>query len=1031
MYYQKSFRIYLQQILIFALLLFFVIPPICEAQREEIEQDHIKFYQSGSELDVSEVLGLSSMEKGTIMEVKIRYNMIRSYLEADWLYNEQVIGHSSMPKGLKKYIRFTYNRFLPGTISVRFTGPKGQIQVTRVSALVDKMGEKEEAVQYGENEVDKQKKYKLLSKLIKINPATKRKDYELASKVKKQLIIKIIERNLIDEKTIRSNISEKNAINILADRNTITMSGQIKSNQDGEIVTKNLKEAAGELVEVKYIKTKIHIFVPPVYTLLPIVPNVIGNSQTEAEEIIAKLGFVNDVTLFTSYKKEYQGQEGKVVSQSPKAGTQIPKGSEVNITVYKFEAPKLPDFKIEQVTISPSNPKAGDKVKVTAVIYNGGQAVAPSSTTSLWQNERILLENFGTSQLNVNERYTINFKIERNLTPGEHTFKVKADDRNKIVESDEMNNFSQIKLTVPQPEPEVDMEIVGVTLVINGPVQIGDHPQYKVIVRNNCFIIGGDNASYGSFTLMGKSDDGQQLELPTTMNTREKEILFAFPDPFKQEKFYKLTFIIDAGDNVDEKDESNNQFSYTQRVIKNRPFPDIVVEEVYLTPAKPKLYDQVQIGFKIKNIGDQRMPINCVTIKAGGNPFWNHCANTDLSPGESKTITIEDRFWIATPGAKAVVVTADSYRRVWEKNESNNSKGKAISISIPENYSPELYIDRYRITTEWIEVGDRPQFEIYIENPLYLIGSNNPTLRNVCLKGTTDSGDQYQLYFDMDALEKKVNFTFLHPFMQEPYDRITWQVDCENKVDELNENNNTFIINQQITSPKNRSDLVVEEIILSPSNPNPNDQVIFYARIKNIGNVPAPITCLKFKAKNYDWNHCVNTRLAVEEEKVIGLDERHWIATPGRQSISALIDPGNVVSEKNERNNTLVKTVDIDTPPANAVDLYISRIKVLGTPVKVGTKPQLRIFVERSNYIYGENNPPIPQVKLRLTSKIGHYHYESFSINAHQKIIEATLEQPFEESGYFDLEAQIDIDGEVSEFNENNNIFIGWIQIVP
>jgi len=321
------------------LLGLFIIPAIRKAQAKDIEQDHLRFYRSGTVLDVSEVLALSSMGKGTIKEVTVRYNMIRSNLEADWLYNGQVIGHTPMPKGVKKSIRFTYNQPLPGAIAVRFTGRRGQVQVSNVSALVIEIGEGGELIE--ESEIDKQQKYNLLSKIIKISPATKRKDIKLAYEVKEHLIQKIIEQNLIDEKAIHSNISENNAISILADRDTVTISGQIKSKQGEKIVTKNLKEAAKEVVDVKYIRTEIHVIVLPVYTLLPFVPNVVGKSRIEAEEIIARLSFVNNVTSYIYYKEEYQGQEGRVVSQSPESGTQIPQGSEVNIIVY--DPPSIPN----------------------------------------------------------------------------------------------------------------------------------------------------------------------------------------------------------------------------------------------------------------------------------------------------------------------------------------------------------------------------------------------------------------------------------------------------------------------------------------------------------------------------------------------------------------------------------------------------------------------------------------------------------------------------------------------------------------
>ena len=328
----------------------FAIPLFCLGQTQEVKKDHKKLYSCDSSLDVNSVLDFPSLGEGTVKEVTVWYNMIRSNLEADWLYNGQVMEHITMPKGLRKFIKFNYNKPLNGGMSVRFTGPRGQVQVTRVGALVDKIGEKEELHQYGESKINKQKKYKLLSQMIKISLATKRKDYKLAYKVKKQLITKIIEQNLMDEKTIRSNISKNKAITILADRNTIAMSGQIKGTRNEKILTSHFKKAAKEVKGVKLIKTDLYFikppiaeFEPPVYELIPFVPDVTGKSRIEAEETIEKSGYRHKVEFHTSYKKKYQGQEGKVVSQSPEAGKQKRKGSEVKITVYNPSSIPVPN----------------------------------------------------------------------------------------------------------------------------------------------------------------------------------------------------------------------------------------------------------------------------------------------------------------------------------------------------------------------------------------------------------------------------------------------------------------------------------------------------------------------------------------------------------------------------------------------------------------------------------------------------------------------------------------------------------------
>jgi hypothetical protein len=353
---QTALRCCFLGILIFVVLGVMAIPATHGNQAKEIGKDHKRFYLSGSTLDVIEVLALSSIEKGTVKEVIIRYNMIRSELEADWLYNGQVIGHTPMPKGLNKSIRFTYNKSLPGSISVRFTGPKGQVQLTHVSVLLDLIKGKGDLV--GKEEVDKQQKYNLLSQMTKISPSTPRKDYKIANEVKEQLIQKILDQNLMDEEAIRSNIAEKNTISILAKGKNITLSGKIKGSQEERIIIAYLKEAAEEVEGVKVIKTEVFLIKPDVYVIIPFVPDIIGKSQREAEEIIKNSGFKHKVEFHSSYKEEYQEKEGKVVRQSPEAGKQMRKDSEIRITVYN-PPDVIPEF---YFSISPKIAEPGQKV---------------------------------------------------------------------------------------------------------------------------------------------------------------------------------------------------------------------------------------------------------------------------------------------------------------------------------------------------------------------------------------------------------------------------------------------------------------------------------------------------------------------------------------------------------------------------------------------------------------------------------------------------------------------------------------------
>ncbi len=503
MYYQKVFGRFLHRILIFSLLGLFIIPAICEAQAKDIEQDHLRFYRSGTVLDVSKVLALSSMEKGTIKEVTVRYNMIRSNLEADWLYNGHVIGHTPMLKGVKKSIRFIYNQPLPGTIAVRFTGRMGQVQVSNVSARVIKIGGGGELIE--ESEIDKKQKYNLLSKIIKISPATKRKDIKLAYEVKEHLIQKIIEKNLLDEKSIRSNISKNNAISILAYRDTVTMSGRIKGIQDEAKVTSHLKKAAEEVNGVKYTNTDIYVIKPQTFTLLPFIPNVVGKPQKEAEELIEKSGFLPKMKFYSSYKEEYKGQEGRIVLQFPEARKQKPKGSEVNITVYnppsipnvvgklqreaeeiikqagyqpevEFQTNYVTQYQGQEGKVVLQRPEAGTEryqgSSITITVYNPSTLI-PSVVGKFQKRAEELIEKSGyLPKVEFHESYKKEYQGQEGRVVSQSP---EADTQ--------MPQGSELKITVYTYTTMADLEIESISY--QDPLSEGERQSFSMIVRNS------------------------------------------------------------------------------------------------------------------------------------------------------------------------------------------------------------------------------------------------------------------------------------------------------------------------------------------------------------------------------------------------------------------------------------------------------------------------------------------------------------------------------------------------------------------
>ena len=108
-----------------------------EALAETLERGHQRFYSTGQVLKIGDIVDLGAFGEGSILSVSVTYSMVRSQLEADWLYNGEVVGHTRLEQGQQRTATFEYGKRLPASVELRFAGQQGQIQVlvVRVVAL--------------------------------------------------------------------------------------------------------------------------------------------------------------------------------------------------------------------------------------------------------------------------------------------------------------------------------------------------------------------------------------------------------------------------------------------------------------------------------------------------------------------------------------------------------------------------------------------------------------------------------------------------------------------------------------------------------------------------------------------------------------------------------------------------------------------------------------------------------------------------------------------------------------------------------
>ncbi|MBD3260789.1 MAG: hypothetical protein GF334_03795 [Candidatus Altiarchaeales archaeon] len=184
--------------------------------------------------------------------------------------------------------------------------------------------------------------------------------------------------------------------------------------------------------------------------------------------------------------------------------------------------------------------------------------------------------------------------------------------------------------------------------------------------------------------------------------------------------------------------------------------------------------------------------------------------------------------------------------------------------------------------------------------------------------GDVSSGDfNYAVYIDGNKT-KQLPFEPLHPnqttdiqLAYQPFSlgvhEIKLQLDSLDEVSELNEDNNELTKFMNVTSNPALPDLRVEDIWWTPSNPSAGDDVVFHARIRNIGEAPATSqnTRFYFDSKMEAYAGLVEW-LYYGESLVVDSGPWHGFQlTNGLHQVKVTVD--GMLNESNEVNNNMTK----------------------------------------------------------------------------------------------------------------------------
>jgi subtilase family serine protease len=460
---------------------------------------------------------------------------------------------------------------------------------------------------------------------------------------------------------------------------------------------------------------------------------------------------------------------------------------------------------------------------------------------------------------------------------GRHIFKAYANYNKTISESDENNNESSITITPNMP----DFAITNITW--SPPdMPAGSEVTFDINIENQGSLSAGPSRMvyYVDGANVGYKDIGQ---LDAGATTTEHFLWVAL------EGQHSIKIVADSNNQISEYDENNNT-----RVV-NLPPPDLVVQDITYSPPDAKIGDSVIITATIRNQGSSQTQNSQVACNIDGLPL----ASRDLPEINAGDIATRTFNWVAEAGIHSIKITTDTDNLVIESDETNNDKEMKFAT-----LTPDLVIKNIGWLIEDPMTNDDVYFTITIKNQGTGIAGSSQLKYSVD-KNSAVFGDITQIPAG-DIAEYKFN-----SILEGGPHTANVTIDANNKVTELDENNNNKVLSFTTIAP----DLIVRAITYTPLVANVGDNVTITVKVENRGRDKALNPRL---ALSIDGSPLGSIDIPKIDTGAIATADFPWKAMTGPHEISAFIDANQTVLESNETNNIKSRTITIEKPETPA-----------------------------------------------------------------------------------------------------------------
>ena len=596
-----------------------------------------------------------------------------------------------------------------------------------------------------------------------------------------------------------------------------------------------------------------------------------------------------------------------------------------------IQSSSFPNFRVVSVGELDVQVADGEFVKLTAHIENDSSDSAPASVARFYlRDPRLGGVEIGAANVPALPPFSeISLMSYWNSfgQSGVQQIFVVADADEQVVERNEADNILSSTLTIEPPANGVELLVNKTEFTVN-PQNLTTLParlELSATIRN-IGDTGADNVLLELWREQLSSDDAssrvllgsQRVSLASRSSTG---VVFTHSQSEPGRSVF--TLVIDADDQFDEVNESNNEASTDVNTVDGI---DLSVTTTDITISTSPIYVNQNVDFsvKIRNNGTVTTPSSELVFSVL-NPDGEITLNTlniSLDPGEEKTFT---QSWLADfEGQSTVKVDIDPQNLVAEIDEDNNTAEKIIDASLAEGNNLSVHFSELEINPSIGLEGMGASLTAIVRNT----GTNDVAAATVSFyDGNPQEAGQLIAGTLVENLESAQSILAEVIWRKIPDDTTRFiyvVVDPEDNLDELNENDNVAFQKFSVLSLPDIA-IAQESIQSQPRFPRVNEPIEFSVSVANRGKQEIESVSIAAYAGNDTSGHLISeTQIDIAGSNSVDWTFDFAFDAVGEQSIFVIVDGEDTILESVESNNSALKKYFIQDGDFYVSDLYLS-----------------------------------------------------------------------------------------------------------